>query len=208
MAPTVPDMRLLAALMAVLSLVAAGCDQRWFGPTPGPAPFQDTWFDGDSITAGWWPGSPPVTTAYPGHLGGWNAALPGSMIEHLTVRVPAEVAAHGRPRRHFVMIGTNDILAQRENVLKMVADVLAFERGLGYRPTYLTLLPLPGAAAPVRAQFNDWLRRERTVVDCGDIFGPSLPASVSPDGVHLGAAGQRLLADCVAAAAPLTSTGW
>jgi hypothetical protein len=217
-------MRRMAMILGALAFAAAACttsadgslegDADWWawvnqqwpevdgqptdpGDPPGP-PNGELWIEGDSLSSPY-PIINPVTP-WPERVSTANTrfAVGGSTLNHILARLQYHLPAYGTPDNLVIMAGINDIVAQGNSLAALIADLEAIETAAGDVPvTWITITPLTYNST-VRTAWNDWLRNNRPVIDCGDALGSLLgPPYAWGDDVHLNAAGHDALAACI-----------
>ena len=224
-------MRRMVMVLGALAIAAAACasppeglevDQAWWswvnqqwpeidgqtvdpGDPAGP-PNGMLWIEGDSLSTHY-PVSDPVTP-WPDrvNVANQNFSIGGSSLDWIYGRLQFHLPTLGSPDHLVIMAGINDIVLQGNSLNTMISEVEQIETLMGEVPvTWVTITPMTYPSAG-RNSWNNWLRANRTVIDCGDTLGSVLaPPYALGDRVHLNAVGQQALADCIGPQLPTPS---
>ena len=153
-----------------------------------------------------------IAAALPPCEGVMNLAVPGMRAVDLDP-THAEVVVSARPSRVVVMLGINDLRAgSNPNSIASATETFVRRVRAGLGDTHILALgilpiienPLNGPATNESVRLsNDRLRAAvlaagATYVELGGLLGGNrLDARLTPDGLHLNAVGQRILADAL-----------
>ena len=149
-------------------------------------------------------------------IGGNRVMLPGGYGRTLTERFADDVLNRPGAGTLVLFEGTNDVSTgiTAAALTARLGELCRQARARHLRVVLVTFAPAwkrPPAAEQVRQQVNDWIRTTHAAdvrVDADKLLrDPTRPTHLRPaydfgDGLHLSAAGQRVLGEAVAAALP------